>query len=552
MKQLTGLDAAFLYMETPTTYGHINAVALYRPPGDPDYSPYEAFKAQVESRLHLLEPFRRRLVEVPLGLDHPYWINDPNFDIEFHVRHIAIPPPGDRGQLATQVARIIGRPMDRSRPLWEAYVMEGLEGDDFAVLTKTHHATIDGAAGVQLLMMLHDLAPGGDEVPPDDGSWEPEPLPTDFELLGRTFSSYLQRPYRLARFQLHAAQQLAEASRNQGLQALVSRVRQQMPTPWNGAGNDRELGALPTVRAPRTPLNGSISPHRRMAMRSVSLEDIKTIKTAAGVTVNDIVMAVSTGALRRYLQARDCLPDQPLRAMVPVSTRTGDEVDIWTNRVSALFVSLPTGEDDPLERIRVMSEAMVEAKEQFDLVPADAIVDLAGLSSPALAAQAARLASSLHLADQTTFPVNVVISNIPGPRESLYLAGSELQHYFPVSTISEGIGLNITVHSYRDHLDIGLVADRQLVPDLDVLVDLHVDEVGVLSRALGLPKKGPAKRKKSAVARKASAGKASAGKKSAGNASAGEKSAVARKASAAKKSAGNASAGEKSAKAKLS
>lgn len=539
MKQLTGLDASFLYMETANTFGHVNAVGLYRRPDDPDFDPYEALKTQIESRLHLLEPFRRRLVEVPLGLDHPYWINDPDFDIEFHVRHIAIPPPGDRQQLATQVARIIGRPMDRTKPLWEAYVMEGLPDDLFAVFTKTHHATIDGAAGVVMLTLLLDSDPAGDEVPPDDGSWKPEPIPTDLELLQLTMGSFLQRPYRLARFQLNAAQQMAEISRSQGLQNLLSAFRRQLPAPWNGAADDSEVAHLPSARAPRTPFNGAISPHRRLAMGSVSLSDIKILKTAAGATVNDIVMAVCAGALRSYLQSHECLPEQPLQAMVPVSVRTGQEEDVWTNRVSGLVVQLPTDQPDPLERIAALQAAMGEAKDQFELIPADTLADIASFSSPALATQAARLASSLNLADQTTLPVNVVISNVPGPRQSLYMAGAELQHYFPVSTIAEGVGLNITVHSYKDHLDIGLVADRAMMPDLDDLLDLHLAEVDGLFAALGVerpdggdgtpgaePAKGPKKAgKKSgkAAARKRSPKKSGAKKGSAKKAPAARK-----------------------------
>ena len=175
MKQLTGLDASFLYMETATSFGHVSGLGIYKRPDDPAYQPFEAFQSQVEARLHLLEPFRRRLVEVPMALDHPYWINDPDFDLDFHVRHIGIPPPGDQEQLAAQVARIIGRPMDRGRPLWEVYVMEGLEGGDFAVLTKVHHATIDGASSVELLSMLLDRDPAGSEIPADDGSGKPIP-----------------------------------------------------------------------------------------------------------------------------------------------------------------------------------------------------------------------------------------------------------------------------------------------------------------------------------------------------------------------------------------
>lgn len=487
MKQLTGLDATFLYMETASSFGHVNGLGIYRRPADdPDYRPYDAFKAQIESRLHLLPPLRRRLVEVPLGLDHPYWINDPDFDIEYHVRHIAIPPPGDTEQLAAQVARIIGRQMDRDKPLWEAYVMEGLEDDQFAVLSKTHHATIDGASGVEFLTILLDADPDGDDVPPDDGSWKPESVPTDLELIGRTIGTFIQRPYRLARVQLNAAQQMAEITRNKGLERMVSNARRQLPGPLRQSDADRPAATTP---APRTPFNRSISPHRRLSMDSFSLEDIKAVKNKAGATVNDVVMAICAGALRNYLIEHDALPEQPLQAMVPVSIRTGDEEDRWTNRVSSLFVELPTNVDDPLERVSVVRQAMNDAKEQFEMTPADALVDLANFSSPALAAQAARLATNLGLADQTDPVVNVVISNVPGPRQPLYLAGAEMQHYFPVSTIGEGVGLNITVHSYLDTLDIGLVACRELVPDLDHLLQLHLDEIDVLFKALKVRRK---------------------------------------------------------------
>jgi WS/DGAT/MGAT family acyltransferase len=488
MKQLTGLDATFLYMETPSSFGHVSGLGIYRRPGDPDYHPYEAFKAQVESRLHLLDPFRRRLVEVPLGLDHPYWINDPDFDIDFHVRHIAIPPPGDLEQLAAQVARIIGRPMDRTKPLWEVYVMEGLENNDFAVLSKIHHATVDGASGVELLTILLDADPEGDDIPPDTGQWRADAVPTELELLSRTAASYMRRPARMARVQLNAMQQMAEITRNKGLETLVTNVRRQLPGRLGRSAHDNAL-SRPSATAPRTLFNHSITPHRRLAMRSVPLSDIKKLKTEAGATVNDIVMAICAGALRNYLLSHDDLPDEPLQAMVPVSIRTGDEEDRWTNRVSSLVATLPTNIEDPLERLALVHDAMGQAKEQFELMPAETMVDLANFSSPALAAQAARLASSLHLADQASPPVNVVVSNVPGPRQPLYVAGAEMQHYYPVSTIAEGMGLNITVHSYMDTLDFGLVACRELVPDLEDLVDLHLAEVDVLFKAMKLKRK---------------------------------------------------------------
>ncbi len=264
---------------------------------------------------------------------------------------------------------------------------------------------------------------------------------------------------------------------------------------------------LPAGAAPRTPFNKSITPHRRLALRSVPLDDIKAIKNALGCTINDVVMAMCAGALRNYLVSHNELPDEPLQAMVPVSIRTGNETEKWTNRVSGLVAALPTNVSDPRTRVELSHQAMDAAKEQFELVPAEALVDLAQFSSPAVAVQAAQLASRMRFADRTNPPVNVVISNVPGPRQPLYLAGARLLNYYPVSTIAEGMGLNITVHSYIDTLDIGLVACRELVPDLEVLVDLHVAEIAVLAEAAGikLSTKKPASTKRTAAKKTAAA-----------------------------------------------
>ena len=487
MKQLTGLDASFLYMETARSFGHVNSLSIYERPDDDGFNPYEAFKAQLESRLDHLEPFRRRLVEVPFELDHPFWINDPDFDIDFHLRHIAIPPPGDDVQLAEQAARIIGRPMDRTRPLWEAYVMEGLPSGDFAILQKIHHATIDGAAGAQLLTMLLDTDPAGDEVPPGP-VWQPERVPSDGEVLGAAMFNLARRPARAVRWQLRAVSRFAELTRNKGLGTMLDAIRRGLPAPFGRRPSDDgdSPPVLPTRAAPATPFNRSITPHRRFAFRSVPLQDIKVLKSHLGATVNDVVMAMCAGALRQYLQATDALPVDPLVTMIPVSIRTGDEEDMWTNRVSAIFAPLPTDVDDPLERVRRVSKAMGEAKQIFDLIPADVIVDASEFAPPALATRAMRMAAQLRIADRTNPPVNLVISNVPGPRHPLYMGGARLKHYIPVSTVADGQGLNITVQSYLDTLDFGLVACRELVPDLWDLVDLCAAEVDVLFGAAGI------------------------------------------------------------------
>jgi WS/DGAT/MGAT family acyltransferase len=483
VQQLTGLDAGFLYMESPSSFGHVSSLVVYERPDD-DFQPYEAFTAQIASRLHLLGPFRRRLVQVPLGLDRPYWINDPDFDLEFHVRHIAIPPPGGTEQLATQVARIISRPLDRSRPLWEAYVFEGLAGGDFAVLTKVHHSTVDGASGVEMLTMMLDRTPTGDDIEPDPTSWRAEQPPSDVELIRRGLLNLVLQPGRMARMTFRTIRQVAENAQALGMTATIDTTRRLLPAALGGSSSENRPANR--IVAPPTPFNRSISPHRRLALGSAKLDDIKAIKAELGVTVNDVVMAICAGALRNYLERHDALPEARLRAMVPVSIRTGDEEDMWTNRVSGMISDLPTDLADPVERVLAVHESMNAAKSQFDLVPADALVGFAQFALPAVAAQASRAAAQLRLGDRTRSPINVVISNVPGPRVPLYMGGARMRHFYPVSTVAEGVGLNITVQSYLDTLDFGLVACRELVPDLDDLLALHLAEIDVLLEATGV------------------------------------------------------------------
>ncbi len=488
MKQLTGLDASFLYMETPTTFGHVNGLGIYRRPS-PGWDPFEHVYAKLASMVGEVEPLRRRLAQVPFNLDHPYWIDDEDFDLDFHVRHIGIPPPGNDQQLAEQVARIVGRPMDRTRPLWEVYVVEGLPDDRWGLLSKYHHATIDGAAGVILLNMLTsptpDFSPPGESAP-----WQGESTPSDLELLRRTVGNLTKNPVKSARLQLRLVQTLAAAAGVTSVSTAATQARALIKSivsreAAEGPENERRV-SLPLTPAPPTPWNRSITAHRRFAMRTASLDDLKRLKDATGGTLNDVVMAICTGALRAYLLKHDALPDKPLRAMVPVSIRTGDETDVWSNRVSGIVADLPTNCDDPLQRVALCREAMAAAKRQFELVPADTMVEATQVTSPVIAASALRLASRLRLADLVNLPTNVVISNVPGPRKALYFAGSQMENYIPVSIVTDGMGLNITVHSYMDKLDFGLIACRELVPDLWDMVDLHVAEIDVLFAAAGL------------------------------------------------------------------
>jgi hypothetical protein len=392
---------------------------------------------------------------VPFELDRPYWIEDADFDIDFHVRHIGLAPPGAVDQLAEQVARIVGRKMDRSRPLWEAYVIEGLADGRWALLQKTHHATIDGVSGVIMLKMFTDDSPDA-TYPLKHRKWIGEEPPSRSDMLQTAAKNLAINPIRQLRLSLNVVRDFADAAGIANVSGFALQARSTLGAiaRRSDPANDRsdERVSLPLTSAPPTPWNASVTPDRRFAMRSTSLENLKRLKDATGGTLNDVVMAICTGALRAYLIENDALPDRPLRAMVPVSIRTGDEEDPWTNRVSAIVADLPTNCADPIERV---------------------------------APSAIRLVSRLKLADRVNSPINVVISNVPGPRQPLYFAGAKLDAYIPVSTITDGVGLNITVHSYANRMDFGLISDRQLIPDLWHLVDLHIAEVERLFEATG-------------------------------------------------------------------
>ncbi len=489
MKQLSGLDSTFLNLETSAQFGHVSGLSIFSRPDVPGYQPFEAWRGQLQRRLHLLEPLRRRLAEVPLGLDHPYWIADPAFDIDFHVRHTAIPPPGNDDQLAVLVGRLISRPLDRRRPLWLSYVIEGLAGERFAVLTIVHHSTIDGASGVELMTLMLDDEPDG-ELDPEIEPWTPERPPSDLEMLARGARGLARKPARGILLTAWTARELGRATRNPTLVATANRVRRGLRGPLGtvlNLGRTRpeepdHPAALPSVRPPRTPFNGPITPHRKLAIRSTPLSDIKAIKSQLGATVNDVVLAVCAGGLRTWLERHDALPEDSLVALIPVSIRTGEETDRWTNRLSMLSAILPTDEPDPIERVRRVHDSMASSKEIFQALPADRLTDFAEFPPPAVFARAMRLSARLRLGSRLT-PGNLVISNVPGPREPLYAAGARLEHYYPVSTIIEGQGLNITVQSYLDRLDWGLVSCAELVPDIDALLDDIIAAIDTLGKA---------------------------------------------------------------------
>ncbi|MDQ1537831.1 MAG: diacylglycerol O-acyltransferase / wax synthase [Actinomycetota bacterium] len=463
MKQLTGLDNQFLAMETHAVTGHVGSVCVLDPSTATEKFTLEHITKAIEGRLPLVPLLRRRLVEVPFGLDQSYWIDDPDFDIEFHVRELALPKPGNNRQLSEQVARLHARPLDRSRPLWELYLISGLEGGKIAIYNKIHHAAVDGVSGGDVLSELLDLTPQGRLTPQEVQPFVGEQPPGAWRLLGRSAVSALTKP-------MDAARVLGGLIRSSPAIAGTLRGPLAQLLPGRGDHGDDPVLPGPSLRAPRTPFNANITPHRRWAFTDLPLSEIKTVRQADDLTVNDVVMALCAGALRRWLRDHDALPSAPLVAAVPVSIRGDAEQGSMGNQISFMLASLPTHLESPAERLPAVHSAMGVAKAQHGAIPAKLLADVSEFAMPVLANQAWRLSARLRLFQRVN-PYNVIISNVPGPDVPLYLAGAELQAYYPVSAIFDGQGLNITVMSYRGTMFFGLVACRELVPDLDVLAE---------------------------------------------------------------------------------
>jgi diacylglycerol O-acyltransferase len=465
MRQLTALDAQFLNVESPTTVGHVGSLIIL----DPSTAPggewnLETVRAVLEPRLHLAAPLRQRLVEVPLGLGRPYWVDDPHFDVEFHLRELALPAPGTREQLGEQVARIHARQLDRSRPLWEVYVITGIEGGRCGFYSKIHHAAIDGVSGSEILETIMDLTVEPREVPPEEEPFVPRRMPSTMNLVRRGVRQVAADPLELLRTvpsslryvdQLPGATNIPGAHLISTMAGLVGRLLGE-PRPGLDA---RDL------RPPRTPLNGTITAHRRFSFGSVPLEDVKVVKNHFAMTVNDVVMALTATALRRWLLDHDALPTSPLVAAVPVSIRTDDQAGANGNQVSVMLSQLPTHLADAEERMHFMRESMLSAKRAFDAVPASLLQDLSALIPTALSGLAAR--ALFKLATVPGLPFNLFVSNVPGPQLPLYIAGAKVEGIYPVSAVTDMTGgLNITLFSYNGSLDFGLIACREMVPDV--------------------------------------------------------------------------------------
>ncbi len=454
MLQLSGQDASFVYLETPHTPMHIGSVGIYDPSTAPGgFVRFKDILKFIQSRLSGARSFRQRLVRVPFDLDHPYWIEDPEFDIEFHVRHIALPKPGDWRQLCIQVARLHSRPMDLNKPLWEFTIVEGLDNVEglppgcFALVSKVHHAAIDGMSGVEMSAAVHDL--DASMTPPEKiDDWKPEHMPGVADLLTRSYFNSLMQPMRVVETIGRSLPGMAK------LTASVSKG---------------DVSIANTRMAPKTRFNAKVSAHRVFDAAPFPLADIRAIKNAVeGATVNDVILAIVGGGLRTYLEAKGELPKESLTAMAPISVRGDGEKAALGNLVSAMVVGLGTQIVDPLERLRYVHNEAANSKAMTGAVGARTLTDYSQLIPSGLAGLAARLYTRIGAANAHAPVFNCVVTNVPGSRVPLFFCGAKMVAMYGTGPVFDSMGLINTIYSYTDTIAISFTSDRNMMPDPDV------------------------------------------------------------------------------------
>lgn len=450
MDRLSGLDASFLYLETPDQLMHVCAVMVLDPTTMSASYSFASLQGEINLQVRDVPAFTRKVRGVPLGLDHPVWVRDTSFDIERHVHRLALPSPGGYRELMDLCAHLASLPLDRSRPLWEMWVIEGYrpEGGEekVVVFAKMHHATVDGVSGANLVSHLCTIEP---DAPATVGEHAPHPRsPGRRELFGRAVIGTASRPLTLAKVIVPSAQLITRT---------IGRARQgtAMAAPFS---------------APRTSFNGTITSHRSIAMVDLPLDAIRAIKNQTGTTVNDVVLAIAGGALRAYLAERDELPAASLLATVPVSVRDSSRRSTGANKVSAMFTKLGTDIADPLERLTMLAERNQHAKAHHNAISADALQDWAEFAAPRTFGLAVRTYANLRLAEHHPVVHNLVISNVPGPPIPLYFMGARIASLCPLGPVFHGAGLNITVMSNAGKMHVGAIACRESMPDADALV----------------------------------------------------------------------------------
>ncbi|HEY6474501.1 MAG TPA: wax ester/triacylglycerol synthase family O-acyltransferase [Acidimicrobiales bacterium] len=460
MQRMTGIDPMFIYSDTPETPMEIAYACVFDPSTAPGGYSFEKVRALLDERIPTLPSFRRRLVLVPLGLDHPRWVDDPDFDITNHLHRAAVPAPGGTAEFTAKVAEVMGRPLTPGQPPWEFHIIEGLAGGRVGLIAKVHHAVIDGVAGAQLLAQLLDLSPEGRAVTETCPPWLPPRLPSQTRLMTDSLPSVVKSPFRL----LRAAREVGKTAVRLARHAL-DEATGPIAIP---------LGAPPTFETP-------VCAQRAVSFTELDMAQVRTLKDRYGSTVNEVVLAVCSGALRTHLAATGREYDSPLIAVVPVSVR-GDDQEVGGNHLSAMFVPLSNDLQTPLERLRTVSEASSSAKSQEREVGFGPMASLlAEAMPPALAKPMIQLGVRAGILRKVRAG-NLMVSNVPGPSFPLYFTGMELCGVYPLGPVVDGIALNITVQSYRESLFVGINACATAVPDLPSLSEAMVDELAELKR----------------------------------------------------------------------
>ena len=451
MKQMQGLDAAFVALEQPGAPVHVGSLLIYDPSTAPgEFVRFKDILSFIEGRLQLAPSMRQKMVKVPFGIDYPYWINDSQFDLEYHVRHIALPEPHDWRQLCILAARIFARPLDMSRPPWEITVVGGLDNVEgvpkgsFAMLTKMHHAAIDGASGVDMMLATHTMGPNTDPLATPD-NFRPEANPSQIGMFLRGSARSLTNPWR----QMNAARKAIPGA----VKATRGLIRK-----------DFDFDAL--LKAPKTRFNGVVSPHRMFDGVTFDLADVKTIRNLSkGAKLNDVMLSIVGGGMRRYLEAKEELPDTSVTAMAPISVRSESEKNTMGNQVSAMYVPLGSHIATATARMAYVHEETGKAKSFTSAFGARQTAEMAKLSPAPVMNIGAALYHRLKIADYQKPFINTVVTNVPGPPIPLYSSGAKLVGMFGQLCLVDGVRLGHVVHSYVDKITIGFIADRDIMPD---------------------------------------------------------------------------------------
>ena len=432
---------------------------------------YEELVEQIVSRLHLVPRYRQRLAFVPFDQGRPVWVDDPHFNISYHVRHTALPRPGGDEELKRLAGRVFSQALDRARPLWELWLVEGLADDRFALLSKTHHALVDGISGVDIATVLFDASPDPVPVAPPEHDWIPRPVPTEAQLLADALLERTTAPNEIVR----------------GVRATLRGPRQVASRVWSTLAGVGAMAWTGLQSSPPSPFNVRIGPHRRFTWVQGELGEFKQVKNALGGTVNDVVLAVVAGALGRFMRLHgQPTEDVVLKAMVPISVRADVERGVLGNRVAAMWAPLPVGITDPVARLQEIHHAMDGIKESGQAVGARMLTELTGFAPPTIMAQAARLQARQRL-------FNLVVTNVPGPQFPLYMLGRKLDALFPMVPLAENTALGIAIISYNGQLDFGLTADYDQLADVEALAEELRGSIEELVGIVGAPNGNGAK-----------------------------------------------------------